>query len=142
MPSVHPFVTFMEHINVDLAALYSDHSGRRAGSHALHAMAVLLEIRKKFDANTGCFYQCCIFPGRHGEMKLPSTLSRYVSTGMHQSNMEIRKQLSLKLTCSHRTKGFALNMANAFSLSRHASIFCQAVALVVLAAAHVGRQSL
>lgn len=65
MPNVHPFTDFMEYINVKLEVLYSDGSGQRAGSHALHALAVVLQNRGKFDASDGsCYYACCIAGNR------------------------------------------------------------------------------
>lgn len=76
MPAVHPVVTFMQQIDVNLKALYSDGSGLRAGSHALHALALLLELRQKFSGSDGCYYQCCILPDRQGAKSLPSTLSK------------------------------------------------------------------
>lgn len=76
MPDVHPFTTFMEHINVNLETLYSDGTKRRAGSHALHALAVLLETRGLFDSSDGSCYHACCVPSRRG-VGLPSTLSRY-----------------------------------------------------------------
>ena len=76
MPEVHPFTTFMEHINVNLETLYSDGTRRRAGSHALHALAVLLETRGLFESSDGSCYHACCVPSRRG-VGLPSTLSRY-----------------------------------------------------------------
>ena len=76
MPAKHPFVSFMESIDVNLERLFDDGSGMRAGSHALHAMAVLLEIRKKFDASDTCMYACCIRPERHLNVGLTSNLAK------------------------------------------------------------------
>ena len=76
MPAVHPFTSFMERIKVNLSQLYSDSSAKRAGSHALHALALLLELRRKFEGSTGCFYGCCIRPDRSAARKLPDTLMR------------------------------------------------------------------
>ena len=76
MPAVHPFTLFMERIKVDLPKLYSDGSGKRAGSHALHALALLLELRRKFEGSTGCYYGCCIRPDRNAARGLPDTLMR------------------------------------------------------------------
>ena len=71
MPAVHPFVAFVEHINIKLEDLYSDGSKRRAGSHALHALAVLLETRRKFDASDGtCYYTCCVVRDKGPPTKL------------------------------------------------------------------------
>lgn len=74
MPAVHPFTRFMERINVDLPGLYCDSSGMRAGSHAVHALALLLELRKKFDGSSGCYYSCCVKPERNMIKGLPATL--------------------------------------------------------------------
>ena len=73
MPSVHPLVTFMGQNEVNLKALYSDGSGVRAGSHALHALALLLEMRRK--GSNGCYYSC-ILPERQSGRSLPNTLSK------------------------------------------------------------------
>ena len=75
MPDVHRLVTFMDQIQVNLKLLYSD-SGTRGGSHALHAMAPLLEKRQKFEGSDGCFYHCCILPERQRAHSLPVTLSK------------------------------------------------------------------
>ena len=72
MPAVHPFTVFMERIKVNLPQLYSDGSGR-AGSHALHALALLLELQRKFEGSTGCCYGCCILPSRIAAGRLPDT---------------------------------------------------------------------
>ena len=76
MPAVHPFTVFMERIKVNLPQLYSDRSGKRAGSHALHALALLLELRRKFEGSTGCYYGCCVRPDRSAAKGLPDTLIR------------------------------------------------------------------
>lgn len=76
MPSVHPLVTFMGQNEVNLKALYSDGSGVRAGSHALHALALLLEMRQKSQGSNGCYYSCCILPERQSGRSLPNTLSK------------------------------------------------------------------
>ena len=49
MPDEHRLVTFMDQIRVNLKLLYSD-CGTRGGSHALHAMALLLESAKSLKA--------------------------------------------------------------------------------------------
>lgn len=75
MPDVHRLVTFMDQIRVNLKLLYSD-CGSRGGSHALHALALLLEKRQKFEGSDGCFYTCCILPERQRAHSLPVTLSK------------------------------------------------------------------
>ena len=76
MPAVHPFTLFLERIKVNLSKLYSDSSGKRAGSHALHALALLLEFQGKFEGPSGCYYSCCIPPDRKSITGLPATLMR------------------------------------------------------------------
>lgn len=76
MPSVHPFTAFLEQINVSLPTLYSDAPYKRAGSHALHALALLLELRNKFEVSSGCYYSCCIGPDRTAIKGLPITLMK------------------------------------------------------------------
>lgn len=77
MPAVHPFTVFMQQLQVNLPGLYSDSSGMRAGSHAVHALALLLELRKKLEGSSGCYYSCCIRPDRNAVRGLPATLMRY-----------------------------------------------------------------
>ena len=77
MPDSHPFTLFLESIKVNLPKLYSDH-WKRAGSHALHALALLLELRRKMKGSTGCYYACCIQPVRNPVLGLPPTLMRCV----------------------------------------------------------------
>ena len=74
MPAFHPFTLFMEQLQVNLSGLYSDSSGMRAGSHALHALALLLEMRKMLDGSSGVYYSCCIRPDRDEVTGLPATL--------------------------------------------------------------------
>ncbi|KAL3161757.1 hypothetical protein ABBQ38_008852 [Trebouxia sp. C0009 RCD-2024] len=74
MPAVHPFTVFMQQLQVNLPGLYSDSSGMRAGSHAVHALALLLELRKKLEGSSGCYYSCCIRPDRNAVRGLPATL--------------------------------------------------------------------
>ena len=79
MPYRHPLAQFMEEIQVDLSALYDDHLVQRAGGHALHALALLLESRGKFSGSQGCYYHCCVTAGKQPTSGLSHTLARYLS---------------------------------------------------------------